>query len=207
MNEDVQEKKPEHGAAYTILRDFVHAVDGGKLKPYASSRTRPSWTLCADTVIDVLTAIITGRVRFDPDDWSKIQKLVGGRWGSDRVVIAADGGEGWYRLACQAGNTSAAIAFERTKGRKPFRAMVLNYAYKYGTGGGLDRLHVGASFSAGDGQVWAVTSFPTAEEIIVCRYQEGRSAPVARKRLTQATFAELIKPPAEAAAPSDPTTT
>lgn len=188
----------QHGAAYSVLRDFVHAVDGGKLDPKNWRSGRPNWTIATGAVEKVLAAIITGRVRFDPDDWSKIHKLVSGRWGSDHVVIAADGGEGWYRLACQAGNASAAIAFERAKGRKPFRAQVLNYAYKYGAGSGLDRLHVGASFAAGDGQVWCLTSFPTAEEMIACRYEEGRSAPVARKRLTVDALAAFIAPPAPA---------
>lgn len=37
-----------------------------------------------------------------------------------------------------------------------------------------------------------MTSFASTDELIACRYEEGRSAPIARKRLTREALAELV---------------
>lgn len=182
---------PGTGPAFTILRDVIRTVDGGSLRRHGA---RTTWTVAADTVRDVLRSLITGRVRFTPGDWKAIEeRLIGGRWGSDRVLVGADGGESWYRLACTAGNASAAASFEQAKGRKPFRARPHNGGHwGYGGGAQLDRLSVGATFLDAAGQVWTVTSFASAEEIVACRYEDGRRSPVQRKRLGHEALAKLI---------------
>jgi len=120
---------------------------------------------------DALRLAIRAHLPFDVDDMEWIRQ-------NCRLIWHAGNGDNWgepyYSIACVCGNKSAARAFEKMKGRKPF--ILKGYVDHHGAGRGTsgrsnDRLSVGDTFHAFN-QKLTVTSFDDKKErIIVCSYK------------------------------------
>ena len=108
-----------------------------------------SWQVINHAMAMALTVAIKGRFHFEKDDFKNLCRSNGG-WPDNGYLgwtrWFPDGGEGYYNLAVEAKNLSAAIAFENWKGRKPF-------IWKG------NRLHIGSRFELEPNQFWYCTSF------------------------------------------------
>jgi hypothetical protein len=138
--------------------------------------TSHSWARVNTSLQQALCLAIGSGIKFHPDDFEEIQRRYRFHYwgGNGRGGFA----EGFYGLAVAEGNLSAAQAFEKWKGRRPF---IVDGAYggcgaRFAHRGGhfrqRGRLAVGSVFSW-EGQQVTVTSFAAdGRYLVACRYAE-----------------------------------
>ena len=147
-------------------------------KPYRiAQRSRRQWDAALHSA---LRLAISAQLFFAPDDMSHIYKTYPFRW---QAGNGDNWGEDFYSLAVQCGNRSAAISFERMKGRKPF---IWPGRVRHGSVvRENDRLSVGDRFEY-RGEYVEVTSFNDDTGFLVaCSYASfTRRVPVHRHRIT-----------------------
>ena len=143
---------------------------------HSLNATGHSWERLNHSMRGAMQLAINAGLRFDQDDFAKIWKeFRGGYW------FGETDGEGFYALAVQTGNLSAAQAFESWNKRQPFIADDVdpgcNYSYSHLTGRRKrGRLAVGFEFPWRGSQV-KVTSFAAdGTHLTACAYKERKVA-------------------------------
>ena len=170
--------KDNQSPAYQLLRHVWQ---------YSLAATEHSWERLNHSMRGAMQLAINAGLRFDVDDFARIYKeFRGGYW------FGETGGEGFYALAVQTGNLSAAQAFESWNGRQPFIADNVdpggNYSYAHLTGRRKrGRLAVGFCFPWRGFSV-TVTSFAAdGTHLTACAYTDNAERKVARRfRITVA---------------------
>ena len=146
---------------------------------HSLAATGHSWERLNHSMRGAMQLAINAGLRFDRDDFARMYKeFRGGYW------FGETGGEGFYALAVQTGNLSAAQAFESWNGRQPFIADDVD------TGSGRrkrGRLAVGSRFPWRGFQV-TVTSFALdGAHLTACAYTDGTERKVSKRfRITVA---------------------
>lgn len=151
------------------------------MRTLAELTPRPSWRTINASRGQAL-AYATRWLKFDPEDVCTIAKeLRGSHW------IGADGGESYYHIAVDAGNTSACVAWERYIGRKP-------WWYRSGYDRKRERVYLGMQVYVD--RVWyRITSFRDEYANAV---DEGRPTPENKGKVVRLTR-EMLDPPATGA--------
>jgi len=147
-----------------------------------TSKSDYSWRELNSCMHDSLTLAIQSNLRFNEDDFSKINSDF--RW----FYWNGGGGEGYYNLAVSRHNTSAIKALEHYWHRQPFITNVL-----YGNHPRRQRLVVGSQFFW-IGQRVTVTSFNDEAGKVVAVIYRKPEAPEKREVLARITEHEQCKP-------------
>ncbi len=162
--------KKNHSPAFQLLRHvWQHSL----------VETGHSWERLNRSMRGAMQLAIDAGLQFNQEDFGKMYKeFRGGYW------FGETGGEGFYALAVQAGNLSAAQAFESWKERQPFIADVGDTDCGRRKRG---RLAVGSRFPWRGFHV-TVTSFaPSGEHLTACAYKDAAQSKVAKRyRITVA---------------------
>jgi len=170
--------KKNHSPAYQLLSHvWKHSL----------AATGHSWERLNNSMRGAMQLAINAGLRFDRDDFAKIyEEFRGGYW------FGETGGEGFYSLAVQTGNLSAAQAFESRNGRQPSIADDVdpgcNCSYAHLTGiRKRGRLAVGFVFPWRGHRV-KVTSFAVdGTYLTACAYTDGTERKVSKRfRITVA---------------------
>ena len=132
-----------------------------------------SWRKTNGALQDALILAICSGMKFEPDDFNYINKNFR-PW----YWMANDGhmlGEGYYFRAIQANNTSAAIAFEVWKRRKPFITDNVTTSPHWGERGYFTRGRLGCGCQFyWNGEKVTVTSFSKdGTHLVACSYKEN----------------------------------
>lgn len=151
------------------------------MRTLAELTPKPSWRTINASRGQAM-AYATRWLKFDPEDVCTIAKELGGsHW------IGADGGESYYHIAVDAGNTSACVAWERYIGRKP-------WWYRSGYDRKRERVYLGMQVYVD--RVWyRITSFRDEYANAV---DEGRPTPENKGKVVRLTR-EMLDPPATGA--------
>lgn len=161
-------RRPEQSAVLDLL-DTVWK--------HGDRATSHSWARVNTSMQQALCLAIGSGIKFHPDDFIEIQRRYRFHYwgGNGRGGFA----EGFYGLAIAEGNLSAAQAFEKWKGRKPFildgvyGGQGARFAHRGGHFRQRGRLSVGSVFYW-EGQQVTVTSFAAdGNYLVACRYAEN----------------------------------
>lgn len=117
-----------------------------------------SWQVINTAMQDAMNIAIRARFPFEKEDFKNLCRTDGG-WPDNGYLgwtrWFPEGGERFYSLAIESRNTSAAIAFENWKDRKPFIFQ-------------KQRIHVGARFELEPRSFWYCNSFAEDGSYINC---------------------------------------